>query len=64
MTYHELNAHFKTSDLSPTDFIKWAAGYGVKVHYATISRHQAGTQSITAPWELAYKCFFSSNNGQ
>lgn len=59
MTHHELKQNFEVAGKSARDFIRWAADHGVTVHPATISRHLAGTQGITAPWELAYKWFFN-----
>lgn len=59
MTHDQLNERFSTTGTTPADFIQWAAGHGVKVHHATVSRHRAGTQAITGPWKLAYLWFFS-----
>lgn len=61
MTYQELNYIFALTLTTPTDFIAWAALYGVKVHPATVSRHRAGTQSITGPWVLAYRWYFQNH---
>lgn len=61
MTHHELNQLFENTGLTPPDFQRWAREkFGVTVHRATISRHRAGTQGITAPWEIAYKLFLTS----
>ncbi len=59
MTSAELTALFTVTGTTPTDFINWAAGYGVRIHKATISRHEAGTQRITGFAVLAYRWFFS-----
>lgn len=59
MTNEQLNSEFHRTQTTPGDFIEWARSMGVKVHDATISRHRAGTQGITAPWAIAYKCFFN-----
>lgn len=58
MTNNELKGKFKVSAKTGRDFIRWAEGKGFKVHDATVSRHLAGTQSITEPWGIAYTCFF------
>ena len=58
MTNFELKQKFEDAGKSAHDFIKWVKEKGVKVHAATISRHLAGTQGITQPWELAYLWFF------
>lgn len=58
MTNTDLNTKFESSGKSSRDFQRWAEGFGVTVHKATISRHRAGTQGITAPWEICYKLFF------
>ena len=58
MTHTELKQNFEVAGKTARDFIRWAAEKGVKVHAATISRHLAGTQGITAPWQLAYTWFF------
>ncbi len=60
MTHTELKAKFEVAGKTARDFIRWATEKGVKVHDATVSRHLAGTQGITAPWQLAYLCFFYS----
>ena len=59
MTNVELKRNFKVTGKTARDFIRWAAEKGVKVHDATVSRHLAGTQAITQPWQLAYLWFFS-----
>ena len=58
MTHNDLKQKFESSGKTARDFIRWAAEKGVKVHDATVSRHLAGTQGVTAPWELAYNWFF------
>lgn len=58
MTHAELKEKFEVTGKTARDFIRWAAEKGVKVHDATISRHLADTQKITAPWALAYYYFF------
>ena len=60
MTLEEIKQKFKTTGKSSRDFIRWASAKGVKVHDATISRHLAGMQGITAPWALAYGWYFYS----
>lgn len=60
MSNQDLKEKFKVTGKTARDFIRWASEKGVKVHDATISRHLAGTQGITSPWELAYKYFFNS----
>jgi len=59
MTNQELKQKFEVTGKSARDFIRWAAEKGVKVHDATVSRHLAGTQGITAPWQLSYLFYFS-----
>jgi len=59
MTNTGLKTKFKVTGKTARDFIRWAAEKGVKVHDATVSRHLADTQKITAPWALAYLWFFS-----
>jgi hypothetical protein len=59
MTNVELKRNFEVTGKTARDFIRWAAEKGVKVHDATVSRHLAGTQTITQPWQLAYLWFFS-----
>lgn len=58
MTHHDLNAQFTETGTTPAGFIAWAASFGVTVSHPTVSRHRAGTQGITAPWEIVYRCFF------
>lgn len=58
MTGIELRSLFQVTGKTARDFIRWAESHGVKVHDATVSRHLAGTQGITASWELAYLWFF------
>jgi len=60
MTHTDLRNHFQVTGRTARDFIRWAAEKGVIVHDATVSRHMAGTQSITQPWLLAYLFFFDS----
>lgn len=60
MSNIELKQKFEVSGKSARDFIRWATEKGVTVHDATVSRHLAGTQSITQPWLLAYLFFFDS----
>ena len=60
MTNNDLKEKFKVSAKNGRDFIRWAETKGFKVHDATVSRHLAGTQSITEPWGIAYTCFFES----
>lgn len=60
MSNTELKQNFEVAGKSARDFIRWAAEKGVIVHDATVSRHLAGTQSITQPWLLAYLYFFDS----
>lgn len=60
MSNTDLKQKFKVAGKSVRDFIRWAAEKGVIVHDATVSRHLAGTQSITQPWLLAYLFFFDS----
>jgi len=60
MTTEQLNTMFRTHSRTSADFIRWAAGLGVTVDDATVSRHRAGTQGITKPWQIAYVCFFNS----
>ena len=60
MTHDQLKQKFEVTGKSARDFIRWAAEKGVKVHDATVSRHLAGTQGITASWELSYLWFFDS----
>ena len=55
----ELKQKFEVTGKTARDFIRWAAEKNVKVHDATVSRHLAGTQNITQPWQLAYLWFFS-----
>ena len=59
MTAAELKQKFEVTGKTARDFIRWAGEKGVKVHDATVSRHLAGTQNITQPWQLAYRWFFS-----
>ena len=59
MTHTDLKQKFKVTGKIARDFIRWADEKGVKVHDATVSRHLAGTQKITQPWQLAYLWFFS-----
>ena len=59
MTNTELKKTFQVTGLTARDFMRWAAEKGATVHDATVSRHLAGTQGITAPWKIAYICFFS-----
>ena len=59
MTHNELKQNFEVTGKTARDFIRWAAKKGVKAHDATVSRHLADTQKITAPWALAYLWFFS-----
>ena len=59
MTKDELNALFEKHAQTPAAFIAWAAGHGVTVSHSTVSRHRAGTQGITGPWEICYRVFFS-----
>jgi len=59
MSHTDLKQNFEVTGCSARDFIRWAAEKGVKVHDATVSRHLAGTQNITQPWQLAYLWFFS-----
>jgi len=61
MTHTELKQRFEVAGRNARDFIRWAQSHGVKVHDSTVSRHLAGTQGITGPWELAYKWFFDVN---
>ena len=56
----ELKQKFEVTGKTARDFIRWAAEKGVKVHDATVSRHLAGSQSITQPWILSYLYFFDS----
>lgn len=58
MIHHDLNQRFTETGTTPAGFIAWAASLGVTVSHSTVSRHRAGTQGITAPWALAYACFF------
>lgn len=60
MTHTDLRNRFQVAGRTARDFIRWAAEKGVIVHDATVSRHMAGTQSITQPWLLAYLFFFDS----
>lgn len=60
MTNTELKQLFEVAGKTARDFIRWADAKGVKVHDATVSRHLAGTQGITGPWELAYRWFFEA----
>jgi len=59
MTHAELKQKLEITGKTARDFIRWAAEKGVTVHDATVSRHLAGTQGITAPWQLAYLYFFN-----
>ena len=59
MKHADLKQNFEGTGKTARDFIRWAGEKGVKVHDATVSRHLAGTQNITQPWQLAYLWFFS-----